>query len=162
MSNENLGNLGIGVRRAAAWLLALGGLGMAPGVCLADTITVYVYDFELSTVPLSEPAIDPVIMVGDTIRWVWLHDFHNVVACVGQGDFWESDVFSMGDTFVHTFDTPGVFQYYCQPHGRDNFDGTYEGMGGSVTVLVPSPSGAGVLCLVGLAAARRRRRAAIG
>lgn len=132
---------------------------LASAASASQTVDVYVYDFDLSTNPdITAPAVDPVINVGDTIRWVWLHDFHSVVACVNQEDYWESDVFSAGATFVHTFDTPGVFQYYCAPHGRDLFDGTYEGMGGSVTVLVPSPSAGGLLACCALLAFRRARR----
>jgi plastocyanin len=130
-------------------------MGTARGV----VVDVYIFDFDLSINPPDEgPVTDPVIFAGDTIRWVWLHDFHNVIACVDQTEFWESDVFEAGATFVYTFNSPGTFQYYCAPHGHDNFDGTYTGMGGSVTVLaVPTPGGACVLGLAALALCRRRR-----
>ncbi|MGD9690879.1 MAG: plastocyanin/azurin family copper-binding protein [Phycisphaerales bacterium] len=146
-------------------LLALGGPGAVgvggwTGAARADVVDVYVFDFDVSIYPPGEgPIVDPVIFVGDTIRWVWVHDFHNVVSCVGQVEFWESEVFQAGATFVYTFETPGVFQYYCTPHGQDNFDGTYSGMGGSITVLaVPAPGAAGVAVAGMLMVMGRRRR----
>lgn len=140
----------------AAAIAIAAGAGSA-GAAITD---VYVFDFEVSIYrPDEGPIVDPVIFAGDTIRWVWVHDFHNVIACVNQGEFWESDVFESGATFVYTFNTPGIFQYYCAPHGFDNFDGTYTGMGGSITVLaVPAPGAAAVL-LGGACVLTRRRRA---
>jgi plastocyanin len=134
-------------------------VGASTSAAHADVIDVYVFDFEVS---IHHPDVgiieDPVIFIGDTIRWVWLHDFHNVVACQGQTESWESDVFEAGATFVYTFENPGVFQYYCTPHGHDNLDGTFTGMGGSVTVLpIPGPGGIAVVLLSAVAALRRRR-----
>ena len=133
-------------------------MGFIAPIAAADTIDVFVFDFDVSINQPDLPVVDPVIQAGDSIRWVWLHDFHNVIACVGQTEFWESDIFRAGDTFVYRFDTPGVFQYYCAPHGFDNQDGTYTGMGGSITVReVPGPgTGLGVVAL-GWWACRRRR-----
>lgn len=142
---------------------ALGALLLASAT-RAEIVDVYVFDFAVSVNLPDLPVVDPVIYAGDTIRWVWLDDFHNVVSCAGQAEEWESDVFQAGDTFVYTFTVPGVYQYYCAPHGHDNFDGTYTGMGGQVTVLsVPGP---GAWVVVGLCAvatiARRRRNAQAG
>ncbi len=137
------------------------GDGRVPGVARARhgrDHHVYIFDFDVSVNLPEFAVVDPIIRAGDTIRWVWIADFHNVASCAGQAEEWESDVFQAGDTFVYTFNTPGVYQYYCAPHGFDNFDGTYTGMGGSVTVLpVPGPGGATVLSLAALAAMRRRR-----
>lgn len=145
-----------GVVTLAAGVLAGVGCVRAAGAAIVD---VYVFDFAVSVNPPELPVVDPVIFAGDTIRWVWLHDFHNVVSCVGQAEEWESDVFQAGDTFVYTFTVPGVYQYYCAPHGHDNFDGTYTGMGGQVTVLpVPGPGAWVVVGLGAVATIARRRR----
>jgi plastocyanin len=69
---------------------------------------------------------------GDTVTWQWL-GFHNVVSGVpadgpgGDGRFRSGNPVSPGD-FSHTFDTPGVYPYFCQLHGS-------HGMVSSVTVL---------------------------
>ncbi len=137
---------------------ALAALACGAPAQAGNTVDVYVFDFDVSINLPGGPIVDPLIFAGDTIRWVWVDDFHNVVATVGQTEFWESDVFGAGDTFVYQFDTPGVYQYYCAPHGHDVGDGTYEGMGGSVTVLaVPGPSAIAVLAAPAGWALRRRR-----
>lgn len=146
-----------GLGALLAWgMLAASGAGAARAGVVVD---VYVFDFDVSANLPSGPIVDPVIMVGDTIRWVWIDDFHNVVSCVGQAESWESDIFAAGDTFVYQFTIPGVYQYYCSPHGFDVGNGTYEGMGGQITVLaVPGPSGAALLALTTLMGGRRSRR----
>jgi hypothetical protein len=143
-------------RRLAAASFALA-LWAAPALGSA-TVDVYVFDFDYSLNLPPGPIADPVIYAGDTIRWVWLEDFHNVVACAGQAEFWESDVFAAGDTFVYQFTIPGVYQYYCSPHGQDLGNGTYDGMGGSITVLpIPAPGPALCIALSATLACRRRR-----
>lgn len=136
---------------AAVWCLACGS-------AQAETVDVFVFDFDFSIYPPELPPTDAVIRLGDTVRWVWLDDHHNTVACAGQIEVWQSDLFETGDVFEHTFTNPGVFWYYCAPHGIDNGDGTAEGMAGTITV-VPGV-GPGVSWCVGAvgALARRRRR----
>ena len=65
-----------------------------------------------------ELAIDP----GDTIRWLWVDGFHNVVSGFPEsGDAGEL-FFSgpptgvSGSTFEFTFNEPGVYGYHCHPH----------------------------------------------
>ena len=75
---------------------------------------------------------------GATIRWKQIGDQpHSVTAADGSFDSspdcgpLDSDrCLGMGDTFVHDFDTPGTFVYYCRVHGLP--DGT--GMVGTVVV----------------------------
>ncbi len=45
----------------------------------------------------------------------------------GHTEWSAANLSSNGSTFVHTFDTPGTYAYYCQPH-------LGQGMTGTVTV----------------------------
>lgn len=131
----------------------------APSTSSAATTDVFVFDFAFSiNRPGQGPEEDPTIFVGDTIRWVWLDEMHNTVACTGQAEFWESDIFMPGDTFVYTFTNVGTFNYYCAPHGADNGDGTAAGMCASIIVRpIPSPGTATLLVAsTGLLIRRRR------
>ncbi len=125
----------------------------------AATVDVFVYNFAFSVNMPGGPVADPVIDVGDTVRWVFLQGFHNVHSSDGQAESFVSEFFQ-GDgtqTFEHTFTTAGDYAYYCEIHGDDNGMGGFEGMGAFVHV-VPAP-GAGALALgVGLLTAPRRRR----
>ena len=149
----------VGVLVALAAGVVVGGV-FTPE-CRADTVVVYAFDFDFSIFRPEEGLIvDAEIFVGDTIRWEFLHELHNVVAVSGQAEDFASDIFGPGDSFVWTFTQEGIFNYYCQPHGFDNFDGTATGMAGKVTVrAVPEPGAAALVLLGGLAMGRRRRRA---
>lgn len=57
-----------------------------------------------------------VVDIGTVVRWVWTGEggAHNVVDECG---LFESDVHSDADTtFSYSFDTPGVYTYYCSQH----------------------------------------------
>jgi plastocyanin len=124
----------------------------------ADTITVYVFDFDYSiNRPGEGPIQDAVINVGDTVRWEWLGDFHTVTSCAGNLEVFDSGIFDTGDSFEQTFNTVGTWSYYCIPHGVDLGNGTAIGMAGTVTVVpVPSVLVAGAVGAVALAGRRRR------
>lgn len=133
-----------------------------PALAQPRLVTVYAFDFDFSiNRPGEGPIEQAVINPGDRVQWVMLHDFHNTVACVGQAEFWESPIMQMGEVFSWDFTTPGVYTYYCSPHGSDNGDGTATGMQGTITVL-PTPGSAPILALGLLAAGRSRRRAPRG
>lgn len=59
------------------------------------------------------------IDVGDTVRFDWRADYHNVVP-VDQpaASTWagEPTISDAGHTHRHTFDVPGRYHYVCQPH----------------------------------------------
>ena len=123
------------------------------------TVSIDVFNFDFGNAATGTH-IDPVINVGDTVHWVWQSGIHSTTAAAGQADSWDSGVQSPAFTFDHTFNTPGVFNYYCQIHGFDIGGGQVSGMSGHVTVNpVPEPSllllAAGV---VGAAAFGRKRR----
>lgn len=82
------------------------------------------------------------INVGDTVRWVWQNDFHNVVAgSISNGNFQPTDAFNSGVLNTGAFyevvfdrnmlkNAPisnDLYNYYCEPHA-------FMGMTGSVKV----------------------------
>jgi hypothetical protein len=90
----------------------------------AAITVVHIYDFDFSANPPGQPVVNPVINVGDTVRWVWDEGHHSTTAAAGQALSWNSGVHFSPHEFEFTFTLPGVFNYYCLPHGRDNGDGT--------------------------------------
>lgn len=100
--------------------------------------------------------IDLTINTGDTVRWLWVEGFHNVVSGFPE-DGNPGEIFSSGPPvddpgliFEFTFLESGVFGYHCHPH--EEF-----GMISYVTVI-PTPGGLGVLVAGGLLWGPRRRR----
>lgn len=100
--------------------------------------------------------IDLTIDPGDTVRWLWVEGYHNVVSGF-PGDPNEGDLFFSGPPtdepgtfFEFTFLEPGVFGYHCHPHGD-------YGMISFVTVI-PAPGGLGMLVAGALVCRPRRRR----
>ena len=56
------------------------------------------------------------IKVGTTVTWTNQESAtHSVVASDGS---WESPSLNTGDTFSHTFDKAGTFEYVCGFHSR--------------------------------------------
>jgi halocyanin-like protein len=90
-------------------------------------------------------AFDPEIIQiqpGDSVEWTidegahtitsYHPDFHDKPQRIPDGAAsFDSGSLSAGDTFEHTFETEGVYDYYCFPH---------EGMGMVGTVVVGSPT----------------------
>lgn len=133
-----------------------------PAAASADTVVVNAFNFDFSANPQGQAILDPTINVGDTIRWVVTGGVHATQSLEGAtGEVWISPNLSVGQFFEHRFTTAGVYPYLCRLHARDNGDGTYLGMGGTITV-VPTPGAAGVMVIAGLMAATRRRRGALG
>jgi spore coat protein A len=110
----------------------------------AQTVDVYVYSFDFSVNPPGQPVVDPVIGVGQTVRWVWLEGNHTTTSVAGIPEQWDASLGQSSPTFSHTFTHVGTFWYYCRPHGFDNGDQTAGGMSGTITVL---PAGSGACCL---------------
>jgi plastocyanin len=103
---------------------------------------------------------DVTIHAGDTVTWTNTgFDGHTVSALPGQTDFFDSGIMFNGDTFQHTFNTPGTYVYYCEVHSFVNNGVAVGPQVGTVTVLpVPEPTGAGVMVMLAGAAATARRR----
>jgi plastocyanin len=142
-------------------VLALAAVALCPGAAAAQaTVVIDVFNLDFGNAMTGEP-IDPVINVGDKVRWNWVNGSHSTTAASGQADMWDSNVLDSPVppdftpvTFEHTFNTPGTFVYYCKLHGFDLGNGQAIGMSGTVTVQVaPVPEPASVLAVAGLAGA---------
>ena len=100
--------------------------------------------------------IDLTIDPGDTVSWLWVEGYHNVVSGF-PGDKNPGELFfggpptgEPGTIFEFTFLEPGVFGYHCHPHED-------WGMISFVTVT-PAPGGLGMFLAGALLCGRRRRR----
>jgi plastocyanin len=68
-----------------------------------------------------------VVDVGTTVTWT-NDDVVPHTVTSDDGDELDSELLNPGDTFSHTFDTPGAYAYHCTPHPN---------MRGLVTVRAP-------------------------
>jgi plastocyanin len=65
-----------------------------------------------------------VITAGTAVRWVNVGIMLHTVTPDGHSEWTAANLGSNGSTFMHTFDTPGVYEYYCEPHELDGMTGT--------------------------------------
>ncbi|QOV87692.1 cupredoxin domain-containing protein [Humisphaera borealis] len=95
-----------------------------------------------------------VIEPGTTVRWTNLDSIeHTTTSQTGPGTLvpsgiWNSGAMLLNDVFSFTFNNPGTFSYYCQPHGS--------GMQGLITVI-PEPASVAAAMLLGAVLIARRR-----
>ena len=84
------------------------------------------------------------ITVGDTVTWTnqTSDTPHTTTA---NGGAWDSGTLNPGQTFSHTFTTPGTFAYHCQFHQSLGMVGTIvvKAAGPSPTGATPPPAGSG-------------------
>jgi plastocyanin len=69
------------------------------------------------------------VRAGSTVTWI-NEDSARHTATSDTG-IWDSGSFGRGNSFSFTFDEPGVYPYYCRPHGGPGG----EGMAGTIVVL---------------------------
>src|SRR5262249_44052678 len=93
-----------------------------PGTSLTVQVAVTNFSFTPANVTIHE---------GDSIEWDFIGGTHNAKSVVGSIDTFDSGFFSSG-SYTRQFLIPGTINYYCVPHGFDNFDGTAGGMAGSI------------------------------
>lgn len=74
------------------------------------------------------------ITTGTTVAWEWKGDNHNIVVENQPADAnWNgtpgpvTEIYNQGYRYTYTFDVPGTYDYYCNPHRA-------AGMVGCVTV----------------------------
>src|SRR6185295_4029343 len=112
-------------------VVTLAAIALSAPLAVADptTLTVYVFNYDYSQVnpnppyPDFPPVDDPVIHVGDTIRWQRLSGTHNVRTSAGTSEQFFSKTMTAGSpVYTHTYTHTGRFYYYCTFHGFDNND----------------------------------------
>ncbi|WP_318566736.1 halocyanin domain-containing protein [Salinigranum marinum] len=89
------------------------------------------------TFAFAPPAVR--VSPGTTVTFNWTSNTHNVlIEDQPEGAGWEghSPIENTGFTYEHTFETPGVYTYYCEPH-------LSLGMKGAVVVGAAPGGGAG-------------------
>jgi plastocyanin len=91
--------------------------GVAPAPAQAADVSISNFAFMPSSITISQ---------GDSVTWTWAgpDTNHSVTSKSGQADSFDSDPGKTpssldhppGDTFAHTFNTPGTFNYICKVH----------------------------------------------
>ena len=97
--------------------LAVIALGALAAPARAADVTIQNFSFMPSSITIAQ---------GDTVKWTWAgpDTNHSVTSNPGQVDSFDSDPgrtpssldHPPGDTFSHTFNTPGTFTYLCKVH----------------------------------------------
>src|SRR5437764_7756186 len=92
-------------------------LGVVAAPAQAADVTIKNFSFMPSSITIAQ---------GDAVKWTWAgpDTNHSVTSTAGQADSFDSDPGKTpssldhppGDTFSHTFNTPGTFTYMCKVH----------------------------------------------
>ena len=95
----------------------------------AEVFEVTLDGFEFRHEGRANMEIELTIRMGDTVRWIWVSELHNVVSGVqcepGAGDeFFSGDPQFPPRQFEHTFMDAGVFEYFCAVHVELGMEGT--------------------------------------
>ena len=121
---------------ASRWL-GVRVLGVALALCLlAPAGSAFAQD-AAATVDMSSVAFKPPevhILPGQTVLWTNSDPFQHTVTA-DDGSF-DSGLIDPGGAFSQEFDAPGVYQYYCQPHGAPGLTGI------AAIVVVDDPNAA--------------------
>jgi plastocyanin len=67
------------------------------------------------------------IKAGGTVTWTWASGSHNVISgsgCTPDGKFSNVKLQGRGATYEETFETPGTYPYFCDPHCSIGMKGT--------------------------------------
>lgn len=67
------------------------------------------------------------VSVGTEVTWEWETSTHNIVVDSQPDDAnWEGHetTENTGFTYSFTFEVPGTYDYYCQPHRNQGMEGT--------------------------------------
>ena len=122
---------------ASRWL-GLRVLGAALALCLLAPVgSVFAQDAD-ATVDLSSFSFKPAevhILPGQTVLWTNSDPVQHTVTA--DDSSFDSGLVDPGTTFSMTFDAPGSYQYYCQPHGGPGL----VGMSGVIVVDDPNAGG---------------------
>lgn len=80
---------------------------LAPVVAIADTVHIGIKNFMFTPMNVT-------IAQGTTVQWINLDDIPHTV--VEKGKAWRSPALDTNDTYTHTFDQPGTYEYFCGLH----------------------------------------------
>jgi plastocyanin len=112
-------------------------LGVALALCLLAPVgSAFAQDAD-ATVDMSSISFKPSevhILPGQTVLWTNSDPFQHTVTA-DDGSF-DSGLIDPGGSFGLGFDAPGVYQYYCQPHGAAGL------VGMAAIVVVDDPNAA--------------------
>lgn len=152
-------------RRATLAAVTAGGLSAAGGVAAQEGTATETGDGSGGTTktvkvgPDGEFVFSPgtdeplTISPGTTVRFVWESDNHNIVVDSQPDDAdWSGmeDLENTGFEYEHTFETPGTYEYFCEPHKAAGMEATIEvraessgggGSGGGTAEVVVGPGG---------------------
>ena len=109
--------------------LAIGSVGNQADA-LNDVIPSQTDRRVVSVGPLGQHVFDPEelpITTGTTVEFVWESQGHTIeIDSKPEGSDWEgvSDEQSTGFAHEHTFEEPGVYEFYCDPHQHEDMEGT--------------------------------------
>jgi plastocyanin len=79
--------------------------------------------------------VDLRVAPGTTVVWTNNDPFAHTIT--SDDGLFDSGLINQGETFSFTFTEPGVYQYYCQPHGGPGLSG----MSGTIVVEAPAVEG---------------------
>src|SRR5215472_10464088 len=110
-------------------------VGAALGLCLlAPAGSVFAQSAD-ATVNMQSLAFSPKevhVTAGQTVLWTNSDPLQHTVTA-DDGSF-DSGLIDPGGMFTMEFDTPGTYQYYCQPHGSAGLNGM------AATIIVDDPN----------------------
>lgn len=122
---------------ASRWL-GLRVLGAALALCLLAPVGSAFAQGADATVDMSSFSFKPAevhILPGQTVLWTNSDPVQHTVTA--DDSSFDSGLVDPGTTFSMSFDAPGAYQYYCQPHGGPG------GVGMSGVVVVDDPNAGG-------------------
>jgi plastocyanin len=108
-------------------------VGLALAIAQVSTSTAVAQEAPQATVDIVQYQFKPkelIVEPGTVVTWTNLDAVSHTVT--DDGRTWDSDLFSTGEQFSMTFDTPGTYGYFCVPHGSPG-----SGMIGTVVVVAP-------------------------
>lgn len=81
-----------------------------PSTSAPNILEVKIESFSFSPIVLN-------VKAGDTVKWTNLDSVAHTVTS-DSGSELDSELFSKGQTYSHTFTVAGVYEYHCAPHPR--------------------------------------------
>lgn len=109
-------------------VLRLSGAALLPALAGCSDETE-IPDHAVAVAPDRNPEFSPEVLEiesGDTVEWSWLSDGHTVTpSSIPDGASWEGQPEAQDeeDTYRHTFDTEGRYEYHCEFHQEDGMEG---------------------------------------